>query len=210
MISARCISSLRISTNCKNFLFRYFNKNNKMPILPLCLNFTHFRCQNIKSVLLLRMVYVLILSKIVEDMKDEIPPPPNIDLKVRRVLKGHASKIYAMQFCKGSRKLVSASQDGNLLVWDAMTALKLHAVPLRSTWVMTCGYSPSGRFVSCGGLDNICSGVFVVCYYGLEVPKTFFIMMFYINVLVHVLLCIIIIFSLSLSLSLSSLDLYHV
>ncbi len=30
-------------------------------------------------------------------------------------------------------------------------------VPLRSSWVMTCAYSPSGNFVACGGLDNICS-----------------------------------------------------
>ena len=27
----------------------------------------------------------------------------------------------------------------------------------RSSWVMTCAYAPSGSFVACGGLDNICS-----------------------------------------------------
>jgi len=53
--------------------------------------------------------------------------------------------------------LVSASQDGKLIVWDSQTTNKLHAIPLRSSWVMTCGYSPSGNLVSCGGLDNICS-----------------------------------------------------
>ena len=35
--------------------------------------------------------------------------------------------------------------------------LQIHAIPLRSSWVMTCAYSPSGSFVACGGLDNICS-----------------------------------------------------
>lgn len=33
----------------------------------------------------------------------------------------------------------------------------MHAIPLRSSWVMTCSYAPSGNFVACGGLDNICS-----------------------------------------------------
>ena len=33
----------------------------------------------------------------------------------------------------------------------------IHAIPLRSSWVMTCAYSPSGNYVACGGLDNICS-----------------------------------------------------
>jgi guanine nucleotide-binding protein G(I)/G(S)/G(T) subunit beta-1 len=42
-------------------------------------------------------------------------------------------------------------------VWDAYTTNKVHAIPLRSSWVMTCAYSPSGNFVACGGLDNICS-----------------------------------------------------
>lgn len=29
-------------------------------------------------------------------------------------------------------------------------------VPLESAWVMTCSYSPSGNFIACGGLDNVC------------------------------------------------------
>ncbi|KAG8950331.1 guanine nucleotide-binding protein subunit beta 1 [Tulasnella sp. 424] len=55
------------------------------------------------------------------------------------------------------RHLVSASQDGKLIVWDAYTTNKVHAIPLRSSWVMTCAYAPSGNLVACGGLDNICS-----------------------------------------------------
>jgi guanine nucleotide-binding protein G(I)/G(S)/G(T) subunit beta-1 len=33
----------------------------------------------------------------------------------------------------------------------------MHAIPLRSSWVMTCAYAPSGNYVACGGLDNLCS-----------------------------------------------------
>eukprot|EP01122_Echinamoeba_exundans_P007439 TRINITY_DN22_c0_g1_i3.p1 TRINITY_DN22_c0_g1~~TRINITY_DN22_c0_g1_i3.p1 ORF type:complete len:223 (+),score=48.74 TRINITY_DN22_c0_g1_i3:132-800(+) len=78
-------------------------------------------------------------------------------MKMRRTLKGHLAKIYAMHWAEDKIHLVSASQDGKLLVWDALTTNKVHAIPLRSSWVMTCAYSPSGGFVACGGLDNICS-----------------------------------------------------
>ncbi|KAJ5246189.1 guanine nucleotide-binding protein beta subunit [Penicillium chermesinum] len=55
------------------------------------------------------------------------------------------------------RRTLKASQDGKLIIWDAYTTNKVHAIPLRSSWVMTCAYAPSGNYVACGGLDNICS-----------------------------------------------------
>ena len=80
-------------------------------------------------------------------------------MRARRTLRGHLAKIYAMHWGtdSSSRNLVSASQDGKLIVWDSYTTNKVHAIPLRSSWVMTCAYAPSGSFVACGGLDNICS-----------------------------------------------------
>jgi guanine nucleotide-binding protein G(I)/G(S)/G(T) subunit beta-1 len=80
-----------------------------------------------------------------------------VSLKQRRILKGHFGKIYAMHWAADSRHLVSASQDGKLIIWNGFTTNKVHAVPLRSSWVMTCAYSPSGNLVACGGLDNLCS-----------------------------------------------------
>lgn len=35
--------------------------------------------------------------------------------------------------------------------------LQVNAIPLKSSWVMTCAYAPSGNLVACGGLDNMCS-----------------------------------------------------
>ncbi|UZJ53349.1 hypothetical protein CBS101457_002669 [Exobasidium rhododendri] len=90
-------------------------------------------------------------------MAAEIEPLPRIVMKPRRTLKGHLAKIYAMHWATDKRHLVSASQDGKLIVWDAYTTNKVHAIPLRSSWVMTCAYAPSGNWVACGGLDNICS-----------------------------------------------------
>jgi WD40 repeat protein len=41
-------------------------------------------------------------------------------LKTRRVLKGHFGKVYSMSWAGSGKELVSASQDGKLIVWDAM------------------------------------------------------------------------------------------
>ena len=39
-----------------------------------------------------------------------------------------------------------------------MQNVKLQAIPLRSSWVMTCAYEQThGNLVACGGLDNLCS-----------------------------------------------------
>lgn len=93
-----------------------------------------------------------------KEFTKDLPALPRSDkLKVRRTLKGHLAKIYAMHWAEDKTHLVSASQDGKLLIWDGLTTNKVHAIPLRSSWVMTCAYSPSGSFVACGGLDNICS-----------------------------------------------------
>ncbi|KAI7069579.1 hypothetical protein KC352_g42544, partial [Hortaea werneckii] len=68
---------------------------------------------------------------------------PRLAMKTKRTLRGHLAKIYAMHWSTDRRHLVSASQDGKLIIWDAYTTNKVHAIPLRSSWVMTCAYSPS-------------------------------------------------------------------
>lgn len=81
------------------------------------------------------------------------------ELKKRRELKGHFGKVYAMHWAgAGSANLVSASQDGKLIIWNAMTTNKIQAIPLRSSWVMTCAFEQTeNKMVACGGLDNMCS-----------------------------------------------------
>ncbi|KAG7335813.1 hypothetical protein KOW79_000506 [Hemibagrus wyckioides] len=106
------------------------------------------------------------LRKEVENLKDQIAAArksvqdttlQDIMLKSRKTLRGHISKIYAMQWGSDSKLCLSASQDGKMIVWDTYSTNKVNAIQLRSTWVMTCAYSPSGNLAACGGLDNMCS-----------------------------------------------------
>jgi len=78
-----------------------------------------------------------------------------LQLKARRRLEGHFGKIYAFEWGPDSTNIVSASQDGNMFVWNALYGLKMQGITLRSSWVMSCGYSPQGQFVSTAGLDNV-------------------------------------------------------
>lgn len=85
--------------------------------------------------------------------------PLNLNLQKRRDLRGHFGKVYSIHWAgKESHSIVSASQDGKLIVWNADTTNKIQAIPLRSSWVMTCAYEQeANELVACGGLDNICS-----------------------------------------------------
>ncbi|KAK9462378.1 WD40-repeat-containing domain protein [Lipomyces oligophaga] len=91
------------------------------------------------------------------EASSRVEPITRLGLRVRQTLKGHIDKISAMHWSTDRRHLVSASQDGKLLVWDAYTGNKVYAIPLRSSWVMSCAYAPSGNFVASGGLENVCS-----------------------------------------------------
>ncbi|KAG6454323.1 guanine nucleotide-binding protein subunit beta-5a isoform X2 [Manduca sexta] len=76
------------------------------------------------------------------------------NLKLRRVLKGHQAKVLCSDWSPDKRHIVSSSQDGKVIVWDAFTATKEHTIAMPSTWVMACAYAPSGTLIAAGGLDN--------------------------------------------------------
>jgi len=83
--------------------------------------------------------------------------PRTEKIRVRRTLKGHLSKVYAMHWAVEKNVLVSAAQEGQLIVWEALSTAKLAAIPLRSARVTTCAFSPSAALVASGGLDNLCT-----------------------------------------------------
>ncbi|XP_035229858.1 guanine nucleotide-binding protein subunit beta-2-like isoform X2 [Stegodyphus dumicola] len=76
------------------------------------------------------------LSKVAERLE----PIQNLNIKPRRVLKGHQGKVLCSDWSLDKRHIVSSSQE--------------HAITMPTTWVMACAYAPSGNMVACGGLDN--------------------------------------------------------
>jgi guanine nucleotide-binding protein G(I)/G(S)/G(T) subunit beta-1 len=82
----------------------------------------------------------------------------NFSFNIRRQLRGHFGKVYALAWGGDGTTLLSASQDGKLIVWNAYTENKLDAISLKSAWVMTCDIEPEDqRHVAAGGLDNVCT-----------------------------------------------------
>ncbi|KAH7851102.1 hypothetical protein Vadar_007350 [Vaccinium darrowii] len=79
------------------------------------------------------------------------------DLVSCRTLQGLTGKVYSLDWNPEKNPIVSASQDGRLIVWNALTSQKTHAIKLPCAWVMTCAFSPTGHSVACGGLDSVCS-----------------------------------------------------
>lgn len=80
------------------------------------------------------------------------------NFQTKRSLTGHFGKVYALDWSSEPNMVLSASQDGKLIIWNALTQLKKAAITLTIPWVMTCAYEKEhNRFVACGGLDNNCS-----------------------------------------------------
>ena len=61
-------------------------------------------------------------------------------LSARR--EGHFSKVFGVQWSEGGDKLVSAAQDGFMIVWNPLTGNKNITIPLKSTWIMMCAIEP--------------------------------------------------------------------
>jgi guanine nucleotide-binding protein G(I)/G(S)/G(T) subunit beta-1 len=77
---------------------------------------------------------------------------------MRRALKGHFGKVMALHWAGDSHLLVSASQDGNLLIWNTVSNNKIQSLSLKSSYVMAVGIEQTkGNLVACGGLDNLCT-----------------------------------------------------
>jgi len=76
-------------------------------------------------------------------------------MKMRNNLVGHFGKIYTISWSPAlDTSLLSASQDGTMIVWNALRKLKNQIVRLDCQWVMACSFSANGNQITCGGLDN--------------------------------------------------------
>ncbi|KAK1393589.1 guanine nucleotide-binding protein subunit beta [Heracleum sosnowskyi] len=67
------------------------------------------------------------------------------DLVCCRTLQGHSDKVYSLDWTPEKNRIVSASQDGRLIVWNALTSQKTHAIKLPCPWD---GNVPVSRMLS--------------------------------------------------------------
>lgn len=82
---------------------------------------------------------------------------PKVRLSTKKLLKGHINKVNSVHYSGDNRHCVTGSLDGKLIIWDTWTGNKVQVIPLRSAWVMSVAFSPSGNLVACGGMDNMCT-----------------------------------------------------
>ena len=87
----------------------------------------------------------------------DVPPIKQLALRRTSVLRSQWSKMVALDWSQDSQHILTASQDGYMIVWNAEEGYKVQAMKLPVLWVLCCAYSPSGRLVASGGLDNACT-----------------------------------------------------
>ena len=79
-------------------------------------------------------------------------------LKAKRTLRGHFGKIVSMTWMPDDLRTLTASQDGNVIIWDCLEARKKFLMPLKSAWVMFAEASQDDKnMCASGGLDNVCT-----------------------------------------------------
>jgi len=111
-------------------------------------------CEELKSQIatIRQQTGTKILSQTAQDVQVQDYEP-----KQRNLCTGHFGKIYALHWGPDSNAIVTASQDGKLIIWSSHSGNKQLAITLNSAWVMTCAFSQTYDFIASGGLDNTVS-----------------------------------------------------
>eukprot|EP01084_Bolivina_argentea_P239320 402272_1 len=92
---------------------------------------------------------------------DELHRLPTKEFKLKCKYHGHFDKIYSLSWDSSnngnSNKLLSASKDGHLIIWNIETNKKELVIPLETAGTVSCAYSPDGTYICSGGMDNTIS-----------------------------------------------------
>jgi WD40 repeat protein len=69
-------------------------------------------------------------------------------------LRGHADEVSRLAFSPDGRRLVSASRDRTIKIWDAATGRELHSLDNHTSWVTGVAFHPDGQHLVSAGLDR--------------------------------------------------------
>ena len=67
---------------------------------------------------------------------------------------GHSAPVCSVAFSPDSRRILTASEDGIVRVWDATSGTRLHDLVGHGNYVFCAVYSPDGKRIASGGRDN--------------------------------------------------------
>ncbi|ODV84896.1 hypothetical protein CANARDRAFT_28637 [[Candida] arabinofermentans NRRL YB-2248] len=71
-------------------------------------------------------------------------------------LKGHYNKVLSISWHPDNVHIVTAAQDGFLIVWDSTTGFKKSLIQLDDPWITSTDISPNGELIATGGLEDAC------------------------------------------------------
>lgn len=82
--------------------------------------------------------------------------PITSKLRTKRKLAGHFGKVVSITWDRSGERAMTASQDGNVIVWNGLSAKKTNLIQLKSSWVMFSELCQEGKEIfATGGLDNV-------------------------------------------------------
>lgn len=96
------------------------------------------------------------------------------DWKLLAVLRGHDDVVFSMAFSHDGTRLVSASFDHTVRVWDVTSRQPLRSFTYHSDFVYAVAFSPDGKYLASAGKDRVVnlvnadSGKSVFTFSGME------------------------------------------
>ena len=92
-------------------------------------------------------------------IKEPVKPEPVIQKAKRKelnvqVLEGHTDFVNSASFSPDGKRIVSASQDKTVRIWDAQTGKLLQTLEGHTGWVYSASFSPDGKRIDSASMDN--------------------------------------------------------